>query len=100
MTDAELVELMYRWEELKQEYETFLESDVCKQIKEGGGNEPSMLEWVTELREVAKEQKCCYTCEYQNLRSDDYPCVACIYNPCVKCIHNSETKEDKWRMWE
>ena len=45
MTDLELVELMYRYEQLKEEYYCFLQSDFCKKLNEDGYNTPDILDW-------------------------------------------------------
>ena len=52
MTDLELVELMMRYEELKEEYEQFLCSDVCKRIEASGNNTPSLWKWVQLFKET------------------------------------------------
>jgi len=50
MTDKELVELMFRYAQLKDEYENFLNSELCKQVVNNGNNTPDMLTWVTTYR--------------------------------------------------
>ena len=50
MTDEELVELMCRYERLKDEYEDFLNSELCKRVVDSGSNTPDMLTWVTYFR--------------------------------------------------
>jgi hypothetical protein len=44
MSDLELVELMYRYEQLKTEYENFLQSDFCKELYKNGYNTPDLVE--------------------------------------------------------
>lgn len=51
MTDLELVELMYRYKQLKDEYEDFLQSDFCKELNKAGYNTPDLVEWVRVYRE-------------------------------------------------
>ncbi len=46
MSDLELVELMYRYEQLKDEYEDFLQSDFCKELNKNGYNTPDLVEYV------------------------------------------------------
>lgn len=51
MTDLELVELMMRYDELKEEYEQFLCSDICKRIEANGNNTPSLWRWVKKFKD-------------------------------------------------
>ena len=55
MTDLELVELMYRYEQLKDEYEDFLQSDFCKELNKNGYNTPDLIEWVRTYKEGGTE---------------------------------------------
>lgn len=51
ISDLELVKLMYRYEQLKDEYEDFLQSDFRKELNKNGYNTPDMVEWVRTYRE-------------------------------------------------
>lgn len=51
MSDLELVELMYRYEQLKDEYEDFLQSDYRKELNKNGYNTPDLFEWVRTYKE-------------------------------------------------
>ena len=55
MTDLELVELMYRYEQLKSEYEDFLQSDFRKELNKNGYNTPDLFEWVSTYKEGGAE---------------------------------------------
>lgn len=55
MTDLELVELMYRYEQLKDKYEDFLLSDFRKELNRNGYNTPDLVEWVRTYKEGGAE---------------------------------------------
>lgn len=55
MSDLELVELMYRYEQLKTEYENFLQSDFCKELNKNGYNTPDLVEYVRTYGEGGAE---------------------------------------------
>lgn len=55
MTDLELVELMYRYEQLKSEYQDFLQSNFCKKLNEDGYNTPDILDWVRTFKNGGAE---------------------------------------------